>query len=206
MTPPRDGPRHQGWSCGRCHILDIGKHGDMPTNHCVKQPRWPGFTRPQLREEARGVRQNIGGFQSLGRRFKVPSTGPGAMGNTASPTSPEQGLQCQSRGWQGVDHRTGLGPCPRLSLWWGPLPESDYSGLGCPDPPAMAGSRLGHPAVSWGEGLRLPVLGVIHTVDSFGSLWLQYRCSGNASLPLVVLGWPSPWRLSDLLGIPSPRG
>lgn len=46
---------------------------------------------------------------------------------------------------------------PRLSTW-----RIDCLGLGCPAP----GSRVGHPVVSWGQGVLLPFLGGVHTTGS----------------------------------------
>lgn len=105
-----------------------------------------------------------------------------------------------------------MGACPRLSLWrgGGALPEFDCSGLGCPDPPVLAGSILGHPAVLWGQGLCLPVVGSIH---SMGSFWgtvvtrqvlrkykLALGCVGvTESLEALRPAWnPQSWGLVQL--------
>lgn len=40
--------------------------------------------------------------------------------------------------------------------------EDRLLGLGCPAP----GSRVGHPVVSWGQGVLLPMLGGVHTMGS----------------------------------------
>lgn len=82
---------------------------------------------------------------------------------------------------------------PWLSSW-----RIDCLGLGCPAP----GSRVGLPAVSWGQGVLLPILGGVHTTGS----WLG-PCGHKAGAQemqrdgLCRQRWLSLWKRSDPLGV-----